>query len=129
MGKSSKPIKLVVHHSLWQTPEVLDLVAKQHEVTLASLPDDALYIGPNAWRMTLDLIKHLPVAVKSWRDLQYGIQDKTAPTGEDGTKPAKVSKPRKRSAKRSTTAGTGGTEGQADTASETGNSSGLKEAI
>ena len=106
-----------------------DLVAKQHDVATLALPDDTLYLGPNGWRMTLLLIKHLPVAVKAWRDLQYGVPNKEKATGQDSTKRTTASKPRKRSVKGSSKGDTGSPTGETNTIGETSNSAGLGEPL
>lgn len=35
-----------------------------------------LYLGPNAWRMTPELLKYLPVAIKAAQALKYPKKEK-----------------------------------------------------
>ncbi len=96
MGKTPKPLKLLVHPDLWDLEEFVKLREQGHPMDKMPPPmlvGDALgyvlVLGPNCWWMPKDLTKYLSEALKQARKVVYG--DRT-----------KVSKPKARK-KKSTT--------------------------
>lgn len=58
MGKTSKPVKFLVHHTLAGHPELLALQEKGHHVTVLPVEYDAytVILGPHCWRMDTGLL-------------------------------------------------------------------------
>jgi hypothetical protein len=73
MGTTKKPLTIIVHPSLEATPEVAELAAKGHSLSLmdAATAEADLIISPTGWRMTGDLVKYLPLAVDAARAARY----------------------------------------------------------
>lgn len=79
MGKSPKPLSILVHPELADTPEIRELSEKGHVIVVAThaltvglaLHDFDIILGPNCWRMDKDLLKYLDVAIKSARGIKY----------------------------------------------------------
>jgi hypothetical protein len=87
MGKTPKPLRIAVHPTLVDLPEVQALVAKGHQVySLAqynrgndnplNLPDVDLILGPNCWRMEPELLPYLDLAIKGARGVKYPAKGK-----------------------------------------------------
>lgn len=74
MGKTPKPLTILVHHTLLGWDEIRALEAQGH--TIFTLGDSAdLILAPNAWRMTEDLRSCLDLSVKAARRRKYGKPD------------------------------------------------------
>lgn len=85
MGKSSKPLKWLVHPSLEAWPEIQELIAQSHVIhfsfptsppgcpdsTTATLADYDVVIGPNCWRMGRETRKHLKETIAAARAVRY----------------------------------------------------------
>lgn len=78
MAKNPKPLRILVHPSLSATDEVNELRRKGHDVlTEFDLYDVGaweqcdLIVGPNAWRMTPDLLPMVDAAIKAARATKY----------------------------------------------------------
>jgi hypothetical protein len=73
MGKTNDPLVIIVDLALYNTPEVQELREQGHDVTLIGLASpEALFmadgfLGAKQWRMTPELIKYLPMAIKAIR--------------------------------------------------------------
>lgn len=75
MGKTSKPLRILVHPDLTAAYNWDGLVEQGHTIhymanpTVAFLPlfEYDLILGPNAWRMTPDLVLYLDTAMKAAR--------------------------------------------------------------
>ena len=80
MGKTSKPLNLLIDPSLAATQQVADLVAKGHSISLmnSGTAEYDLILGPNCWRMLPELLDYMDEAVKGARDVRYP----TKPKGE-----------------------------------------------
>ena len=78
MGRTPKPLTLLVHESLWNTPEIQVLRDKGHHVDTLGAPETAadLLLAPNAWKMDTRLIKYLDLAVKAARAIKYPKKEK-----------------------------------------------------
>lgn len=84
--RNPKPLRLLVHPTIWDAPEVREMHEKGHHVAvmddhLESLSDPASYdliLGPNCWRMDSRLIKHLDAAVKNARVVKYQKKEKVS---------------------------------------------------
>ena len=81
MGRTPKPLNLLVHPVLWNTPEVQELITKGHTVSCLEGTDVHLDIydlilAPNAWKMDARLIKYLDLAVKAARTVKYPKKEK-----------------------------------------------------
>ena len=73
MGKTSKPLTLLVHPSMLAWEEIQALQAQGH--TIVDAKDSALYdaiLLPNAWRMMLELRPYLDLVIKEARKAKYG---------------------------------------------------------
>ena len=71
MGKTPKPLTILVHHTLLEWDEITALGAQGH--TVFTLGDSAdLILAPNAWRMLEELRPDLALAVKAARKVKYG---------------------------------------------------------
>jgi len=78
MAKAQKPLTILVHPSLMETPEIQDLINKGHTVddmtyeTLSLNPCDYdMILSPTAWRIIPSLTKHISEAVKAARAIKY----------------------------------------------------------
>jgi hypothetical protein len=75
MGKTQKPLTILVHPSLVETPEFRTLAAQGHTITsdlyLESAWDADIVFGPNCWRMTPELLPYLDLAIKGARGVKY----------------------------------------------------------
>lgn len=79
MGRSPKPLRLLVHPSLMDTPEIQELIGKGHTVTSWVEFDEAdMLLAPNCWKMDARLIKYLDLAVKAARTIKYPKKEKKA---------------------------------------------------
>ena len=81
MGRTPKPLTLLVHPSLMKTAEVVELAAKGHTIEAGdspefSLDDYDIVLSPNAWKMDARLIKYLDLAVKAARTIKYPKEKK-----------------------------------------------------
>lgn len=81
MGRTPKPLTLLVTEDLIHTPEIQDLADKGHRIMLLELCSDPvpdIILSPLSWRMTPELLKYLDVAVKAARAQKYPKGDKHA---------------------------------------------------
>ena len=81
MGRTPKPLKLLVHPDLWNAPEVQALIAKGHAVSCLEGTDVHLglydmVLSPNAWKMDARLLKYLDLAVKAARTIKFPKREK-----------------------------------------------------
>lgn len=84
MGKTSKPLRLLVHPEIAALPEFEELRAKGHTVLVMDdvwaeslrLTDFDAILGPTTWRMTPAHIKYLPLAVEEARKARYPKEQK-----------------------------------------------------
>ena len=79
MGKTPKPLTILVHPGLMEWAEIKALQEQGHIVTdmgdsllLGPLADSDMILAPNAWRMTEDLRSYLDTAIASARRVKYG---------------------------------------------------------
>jgi hypothetical protein len=87
-GKTNDPLNLLVDSGLYDTPEVQALIEQGHTIT-AYIPleygrIDGL-LGATMWRMTPELLKYLPMAIKAIR------KERT----REGSKDRKAKQPKK----------------------------------
>jgi hypothetical protein len=87
MGKTSKPLTIVALPPCDEWDELKRLEAQGHRVlrlaehtaldgdAVAIILDADLIIGGNAWRMTTQHSKYLPVAIKEARMLRYDVKE------------------------------------------------------
>ena len=79
MGKSQKPLTLLVSQDIWEWQEVKDLAAQGHVI---ATPQDLklgnvtweeldLILDPRAWRMDEQHRKYLALAIAQARKLRY----------------------------------------------------------
>ena len=72
MGKSPKPLKIVVTHlDMLEWKELVALREQGHVVWMTSDPDADVIIGPNCWRMNDALSPFLDLAIKEARARAY----------------------------------------------------------
>lgn len=77
MGRTSKPLWIVVSDSLIRMDPFPELEAKGHRLTALSSAtgDDCLeadiVFGPNCWRMLPELAKYTEAAIKAARAVAY----------------------------------------------------------
>lgn len=76
MGKTPKPLAILVRPDIAEWPEIEALRAQGHRVHVMGLGGDErdydLILAPNAWRMTKDLRPYLDLAIKAARKQRYG---------------------------------------------------------
>ena len=79
MGKTPKPLVILVHPDLAEWPEWSDLAAQGHTIerTWSDLNDREmaeadLILAPTAHRMDENLRKYLPLAIQAARSRRYG---------------------------------------------------------
>lgn len=82
MGKTSKPLWIVVHDALVQSEQFQRLAEQGHRVQplTSSTGDDLmeadLVVGPKMWRMDPTLLKYLDSAIKGARAVAYPTKPK-----------------------------------------------------
>jgi len=73
MGHTTKPLRILVHPSLcgpyagWHELRDQGHTVDTFEAPSLLLPEYNLILGPNCWRMTLELKQYLDVAMKAAR--------------------------------------------------------------
>lgn len=75
MGKTPKPLRILVLHGLGLWPEWDPLKAQGHDVVFGSdgpAWDYDLIVGPQAWHMTEKHKPYLEDAIKAARQVRYG---------------------------------------------------------
>ena len=83
MGKSPKPLQIWVDESLKTAHPWEELTAQGHLVVVGDdikdyvCSDFDLMLGPQCWRTTNDLLKHLDLAIKGARALRYPRKPKS----------------------------------------------------
>src|SRR5688572_18554044 len=91
-GKTNDPLNLVVDIELYEVPEVQELIQQGHDVRPYNFLEygrvDGI-LGARMWRMTPELIKYLPMAIKAVRKAK---RDAGKPRG---LKVKKARKPKK----------------------------------
>lgn len=107
MGKSSKPLHIVIHQSLYDAaPEHWEtLLAQGFTIEKLDGTEPDLILAPYAMRMTADMVQQLPtafeLAVKGARALRYAPVSTDSATWKKG-KPKRASNT-KRSKRKDTT--------------------------
>jgi len=82
MGRTQKPLCIAVDDVLADTPEIIALAAKGHNIYKFSrynrgndnplnLPNVDLILGPNCWRMDATLLPYLDLAIRGVRSVKY----------------------------------------------------------
>lgn len=78
MGKTQKPLTILVHPSLGDAPEIVTLAEKGHTICvgyspagLATMEMFDIILGPNCWRITPELLPYLDLAIKGARGVKY----------------------------------------------------------
>ena len=81
MGRTTKPLNILVAPSLADSPEVKELEEKGHFITIylekikicsgESLEDFDLILHPNAWRMDRQHLLYLKIAVEEAQAMRY----------------------------------------------------------
>lgn len=97
-GKTNQPLTIVVSPRLMDTPEVQALVAQGHNIVHWSEHENADgFVGERAWRMTPELIKYLPMALKAMRkEKRESSADRKAGKPEKETRTPRKSTGRRR---------------------------------
>lgn len=75
MGRTPKPLKLLVSPSLAETTEIKALADKGHEVVSFAIDADII-LHERAWRMVPELLPYLDLAVKAAWDIKYPLKGK-----------------------------------------------------
>ena len=110
MGKTSKPLTILVHPSLQMGPGIVELAAKGH--TIYSMDHDGyevaadcdLILGPNCWRMPTHLLKYLDIAIAGARKIRYAENKAVVKQAvSKGTKKPRARKPSAQADARSST--------------------------
>ena len=72
MGRTSKPLKILVHPSIKHWDEWSDLFEKGHTVMhAAELEDFDLVVGPTCWRLDQDHRPYVKLAIEAARKARY----------------------------------------------------------
>ena len=82
MGKSSKPLSIRIDGDMVDWPEIQELIAKGHCITVLEDEDIDLILSRKAWRMMEMLRKYLPLSISTCRKEKYGDGKKASPKGE-----------------------------------------------
>jgi hypothetical protein len=86
MGKTSKPLKMLVGKEIWEWPEIQEMIKQGHDVKLGDLDRFDLVLASNARNMDNRLKKYLPIAMKDARKRRYGTTAKTTTSKPSTTK-------------------------------------------
>lgn len=70
MARNARPLSIAVSSSLYNSPEIQELLRKEHVIECVDLPYDIIF-HENAWRMAPDLLSHIDTAIKAKRALKY----------------------------------------------------------
>ena len=115
MGKTSKPLHILISDQLEGHPEIQALVEKGHDVVVDR--DHVSYdlvMGPNCWRMPTHLLKYLDIAIAGARKIRYAENKAVVKQAvSKGTKKPRARKPSAQADARSsaeTTPTEGGTQ-------------------
>jgi hypothetical protein len=90
MGKTPKPLRILVHPALAEWPEWATLISQGHQILWfdeidtwvrgggdpVKLEEFDLIIAPNSWHMTELHKDYLDLAIKSARSLRYPTKSK-----------------------------------------------------
>ena len=71
MGRTTKPLTIVIESPLDTWPEILALAEQGHTIIHRTQDNVDLILGPHAHRMNEDLRKYLPLALAEGRRLKY----------------------------------------------------------
>lgn len=83
MGRTPKPLAILVHPALADKPEVKALADKGHQIVTGrsrdycpschhvGLEEYDLVLGPNCWRMDESMLDYLELAIKGARIVKY----------------------------------------------------------
>ena len=79
LGKTPKPLSILLHPTLESWPEFQDFKAQGHKVVTVQdlhlanvvLGEMDLVLGPTCWRMDAQHRKYLPVAIAAARKVRY----------------------------------------------------------
>lgn len=76
MGKTSKPLTIMVHPEIAHWPEWVDLATKGHTIIPMVLVNQSpgavdLFVGPKCWRMNEMTRKYIDLAISSSREERY----------------------------------------------------------
>jgi len=85
MGKTTKPLHILVDEDLATSQQILDLQEQGHTIEYDNLSIYDLILSKRAWRCTPELVKNIKHAIKGARELVY---DKGTTIGTtQGSKP------------------------------------------
>ena len=71
MGKTPKPLKIMVDPALADWEEIAALKAQGHHVAFFPLDQEDLILGPTCWLMDEQHMKYLPLAIAEARRRRY----------------------------------------------------------
>jgi len=71
MGKTTKPLIILVDDDLATSQQILDLQEQGHTIECDDLSKYDLILSPKAWRCTPELVSNIKYAVKGARGLVY----------------------------------------------------------
>lgn len=71
MGRTSKPLTIMVDTEFLDNPAIEELAEKGHTILAFDGAKVDMVLSPKAWRMTLDLLKYLPLSIRAARDQKY----------------------------------------------------------
>ena len=81
MGRSPKPLTILVHHEFLEWDEIKRLQEQGHSITAWGESGYDLVLSPEAWRMTPDLRPYLDLAIKAARKKKYGKEESNERSG------------------------------------------------
>jgi hypothetical protein len=90
MGKTSKPLKILVGKEIWNWPEIQKLKEQGHDIKLGDLDRFDLVWAANARNMNEQLKKYLPIAMQDARKRRYPSNGKKKPS-KSSTKKSSIS--------------------------------------
>ena len=76
MGKSQKPLHIVVAHDLWDWEEIKALESQGHRISSLVEDEPDVILGPQCWMMDEEHRQYLDLAIAEARKVRYPKVDK-----------------------------------------------------
>jgi len=80
MGKTSKPLHILVSDDIFEWEEITTLISQGHRIDPGNYPKELdtydIILGPQCWRMDQDHREYLDLAISEARKVRYPKEGK-----------------------------------------------------